>query len=194
MTQSILTPPVLSPPILTTGRLRLLPFTEADFPLLFDLHSDPEVNRYLSPGPAAMGADEVHRRLGDYVRDHLHSGISKWKLETKEGNFIGRAGFSWLSDPDGYELGYSLKRSAWGQGYATEISRALVGWFFEQRPDPHLIAYAVAEHAASQHVMQKAGFSLWQERRKHGLDCRFYRITRSGYLAQRSAGEVSAAG
>lgn len=79
----------LNTPILTTGRLRLLPFSEDDFPLLQDLHSDPEVNRYLSPGPAIMDPEEVRRRLANYVGDHRGTGMSKWKLETVEGAFIG---------------------------------------------------------------------------------------------------------
>jgi RimJ/RimL family protein N-acetyltransferase len=172
----------LNTPILTTGRLRLLPFSEEDFPLLQDLHSDPEVNRYLSPGPAIMDPEEVRRRLANYVGDHRGSGISKWKLETVEGAFIGRAGFSFERNPEGYELGYSLKRSAWGKGYASEIARALVGWFFDTTQNDHMLAYAVAEHEASQRVMQKAGLRFWREIRKHGLHCRFYRITRRQYL------------
>lgn len=141
-----------------------------------------------------MDAGEVRRRLGKYVEDHRQFGISKWKLETLDGAFVGRAGFSWLSSPRGYELGYSLKRSQWGQGLATEIARALVGWFSGQRSEPHLLAYAVADHDASQHVMHKAGLGFWQERKKHGLSCRFYRVTRQAYLAQRGIGELPVAG
>lgn len=172
----------MNTPILTTGRLRLSPFTEDDFPLLQDLHSDPEVNRYLSPGPAVMDPDEVRRRLANYVGDHRLTGISKWKLETVGGTFIGRAGFSLERDPEGHELGCSLKRSAWGQGYASEIAKALVAWFFDKTPHDHMFAYAIAEHEASQRVMRKAGLRFWLEMRKHGLPCRFYRITRLQYL------------
>ena len=169
-------------PILTTDRLRLVPFTEDDFALLQDLHSDPEVNRYLSPGLAIMDPEEVRRRLANYIGDHRLTGISKWKVETIDGTFIGRAGFSFLSDPEGYELAYSLKRSTWGQGYASEIARALVGWFFDTLPYDHLLAFAVAEHEASQQVMRKAGLYFWQEREQDGLPCRFYRISRQQYL------------
>lgn len=169
-------------PILTTGRLRLLPFTEDDFALLQDLHSDPEVNRYLSPGPAIMDPEEVRRRLANYIGDHRLTGISKWKLETLDGTFIGRAGFSFKRDPGGYELGYSLKRAAWGQGYASEIAQALVGWFFDTLPYDHLLAYSVADHEASQQVMRKAGLHFWRDLEENGLTCRFYRITRQQYL------------
>jgi len=168
----------LTKPILQTGRLRLVPFSEDDFEILQALHSDPEVNRYLSPGPAIMSPEEVRRRLENYVGDHHHTGISKWKLETLDGDPVGRAGFSWMNNPDGYELGYSLKRSVWGRGYATEIARALVAWFFDNTDQDHLLAYAVREHAASLNVMKKAGMRHWQDLEKHGLACRFYRMER----------------
>jgi ribosomal-protein-alanine N-acetyltransferase len=171
----------LTKPVLETERLRLSPFAEDDFQKLLELHSDPEVNRYLSPGPAIMGPDEVRRRLTTYIGDHVHTGISKWKLETLDGELAGRAGFSWMSDPDGYELGYSLKRSVWGRGFATEIARALVTWFFDNTGEDHLLAYAVREHDASLKVMEKAGLSHWRDMEKHGLACRFYRISRSAH-------------
>ncbi|WP_297589340.1 GNAT family N-acetyltransferase [Roseibium sp.] len=158
-----------------------MPFVEADFPLILDLHSDREVNRYLSPGPAPMAANEVRERLKTYIADHSLTGISKWKVETKEGLFVGRTGFSYLKDPDGYELGYSFRREVWGRGYATEIAKGLTRWYFERTEVDYLIAYALMEHKASLRVMQKAGFQHWQDREKHGCPCRFYRIFREEF-------------
>ncbi|MES0882469.1 GNAT family N-acetyltransferase [Roseibium sp. SCP14] len=167
--------------LLKTARLQILPFEEVDFPLLLDLHSDPEVNRYHSPGPVPMARREVRERLNNYVQMHRQSGISKWKLETLDGEFVGRAGFSWQQDPAGYELGYCLKRSAWGRGYATEIAIELVQWFFEETDQDHLLAYAVSENSASLRVMEKAGLRYWMDMDKHDCPCRFYRVDRSEF-------------
>ncbi|MET1411540.1 GNAT family N-acetyltransferase [Roseibium sp. HPY-6] len=164
--------------ILTTERLRVEPFQESDFPLLFDLHSDPEVNRYLSPGLAPMSAEEVERRLNTYVQHHRDNGLSKWKLLTRDGDFIGRAGLTWMKAPDGFEVGYSLKQAAWGRGYATEIARGLAKWFFEKTDNRFLIAFAHSEHLASLKVMQKAGFTYWFDMERDGVPCTFYRIER----------------
>ena len=164
--------------ILKTERLCIAPFEETDFPLLFELHSDPEVNRYLAPGFAPMEREEVERRLSSYVQEHRRSGLSKWKVSTLDGEFIGRAGVSWMTDPDGYELGYSLKREAWGKGYASEIAKALTGWFFANTDNRYLIAFACSEHEKSLNVMQKSGFCFWCEREKLGVPCTFYRIER----------------
>lgn len=169
----------LTEDILTSERLRIVPFEDADFPLLFELHSDPEVNRYLSPGLVPMEAAEVERRLQGYVFEHRRSGLSKWKVLTREGDFIGRAGVTWMTEPDGYELGYSLKRAAWGKGYASEIATALTGWFFERTDNRYLIAFACSEHEKSLKVMRNAGFSHWFDRERHGAPCTFYRIERN---------------
>ncbi len=167
--------------MLQTTRLRLLPFAKTDFHLLADLHSDPEVNRYLSPGPVPMASDEVAERLAKYVADHQATGFSKWKLETLDGVFIGRAGITPLSDPDGYELGYSLKREAWGRGFATEIAAGLVNWFFQHTSNDFLQAFAATENQGSLNVMQKAGMRFWLEREMHGMPCTFYRIEREDF-------------
>ena len=164
--------------ILTTERLRVEPFQETDFPLLLELHSDPEVNRYLSPGPAPMGEEEVERRLETYVKLHRESGLSKWKLLTRDGKFIGRAGLSWINAPDGFEVGYSLKQDEWGRGYATEIAKGLANWFFENTDNRFLIAFAHSRHLASLNVMKKAGFTYWFDMERDGVPCTFYRIER----------------
>jgi RimJ/RimL family protein N-acetyltransferase len=169
--------------VLTTERTRLVPFTPDDFPYLQELHSDPEVNRYhLSTGPAPMDSGEISKRLKSYIDEHISLGISKWKLETVSGEFLGRAGFSRLKEPAGFEMGYSLKQAAWGRGYATEIARELVGWFFKTMPDNHLIAYSASENQSSQNVMVKSGMKFWKEMEKHGVACRFFRITREEFL------------
>jgi RimJ/RimL family protein N-acetyltransferase len=58
------------------------------------------------------------------------------------------------------ELGYRLKRSAWGQGLATEGSRALVGLGFQDWGCPKLSARSLAINLASRRVMVKAGLAF----------------------------------
>lgn len=164
--------------LLKTARLQLVPFTADDYPLLSRLHADPEVNRFLSPGRYPMAEDEVHERLEKYVADHLRTGFSKWKVLTLGGTFLGRAGVTYMADLQVYELGYTLMQSAWGKGYATEIARGLVPWFFDKTDETCLIAYAYSDNTASRHVMEKAGFQHWYDAERHGVACSFYRIFR----------------
>ena len=55
------------------------------------------------------------------------------------------------------ELGYRLHRSAWGKGYATEGSRALVDLAFRELGADLVIADTMAVNTASRRVMEKSG-------------------------------------
>jgi len=54
-------------------------------------------------------------------------------------------------------IGYCLRRQAWGQGYATEAARALLGLGFEHLGLHRIFATCDAANGASARVMEKAG-------------------------------------
>ena len=59
--------------------------------------------------------------------------------------------------PEDAELGYRLKRDAWGKGYATEGSRALVEKGFRELGVGRVVALADKDNVASIRVMEKVG-------------------------------------
>jgi RimJ/RimL family protein N-acetyltransferase len=80
-------------------------------------------------------------------------------IERETGEFLG-----WFhlrphpgTPADEPELGYRLRASAWGRGYATEGSRALVRKGFEELGARRIYAETMTVHAASRRVMEKAG-------------------------------------
>ena len=146
---------------LETDRLVLRRFTEDDVDLLVDLDADPEVMRYINggmPTSRAEVADEVLPAfLGYYQR---YPGYGFWAaIEKATGQFLGW--FHFRPKPDGYddepELGYRLRRSAWGHGYATEGSRALIDKGFAEFGVQRVFAETMAVNTASRRVMEKAG-------------------------------------
>lgn len=146
---------------LETDRLVLRRFTEDDVDLLVDLDADPEVMRYINggmPTSRAEVADEVLPAfLGYYQR---YPGYGFWAaIEKATGQFLGW--FHFRPKPDGYddepELGYRLRRSAWGQGYATEGLRALIDKGFAEFGVQRVFAETMAVNTASRRVMEKAG-------------------------------------
>ena len=148
---------------LTTERLVLCRFTEADADNLFDLDGDPEVMRYLTggkPTPRDVIRDEtLPRFLRSYER---FEGFGVWAAnERSTGDFLG-----WFEfyppegrGPEEAELGYRLRRSAWGKGYATEGSRALIRKGFTEIGVRRVVAETMAINAASRRVMEKAGLT-----------------------------------
>lgn len=66
-----------------------------------------------------------------------------------------------ISEEDGaWELGYNLRRDAWGQGYATEAARALIAWAHTEHGATRFTAAHVTANAASGNVLRKCGFKF----------------------------------
>lgn len=91
-------------------------------------------------------------------------------IVTGEG-LIGVVGIT-LRD-DGVELGYWLRRSAWGQGYATEAARLALGFAFGELDLSAVYACHFADNPASGRVLQKLGFAYAQDEPRFSLarDC-----------------------
>jgi RimJ/RimL family protein N-acetyltransferase len=150
--------------LLETERLVLRRFTDGDAGHLFDLDNDPEVMRYLSGGTPTprevIAADILPRFL------HYHErvpGFGFWAaIEKATGDFLGWFSFKPPDEdcPDEVELGYRMRRAAWGKGYATEGSRALIRVGFTDMGVRRVIATTYQDNLASRRVMEKAGLTL----------------------------------
>jgi RimJ/RimL family protein N-acetyltransferase len=148
---------------LETPRLVLRRFTPEDVDNLWELDGDPEVMRHLTGGQPTPYDDIRDLAIPRVLAYHQeHEGLGYWAAEEKEmREFIGRFHLKLdRSDPESLEVGYRLKRPAWGQGYATEAVRALVRRAFEDLDAPRVTAYTTLEYRASWRVMEKAGFSF----------------------------------
>lgn len=143
-------------PILTTERLVFRPFTPDDFDLLADLHADPEVQRHIG---GAWSCETIQARLDSYVAEQARFGFSKWKAYLKDGTFVGRIGVSLWEKTGEFEIGYSMKREAWGSGLATEGARAVAENFFRVTDQPRLHGFTAAENLPSRRVLERIGMT-----------------------------------
>lgn len=150
----------MNDPILETDRLVFRPFTPDDLPLVVELHSDPEVQRYMG---GTWSEQEMRDTLDRFVRQQAAQGYAKWAAFLRDGTFVGRAGVGafppLLAAGQGgdQELGYTFKRAFWGAGLATEAAVALVDWFFANTRHDRLFGFTDPENLASQRVLLKAG-------------------------------------
>ena len=151
-----------------TERLLLRRFTEADADDLESLDADPAVMRYINggrPTPRQQILDEVLPRFMSYDERHPEHGA--WAaVERSGGEVIGwfalrppEGGLADSSGPGVVELGYRLRRSAWGKGYAAEGSRALIRKAFHEYGVRRVIAQTMTVNTASRRVMEKCGLS-----------------------------------
>ncbi|HSK92482.1 MAG TPA: GNAT family N-acetyltransferase [Candidatus Angelobacter sp.] len=147
---------------LETERLRLRPFTPDDLEHLVELDADPEVMRFITGG-APTPRDELAGEVLPAFLAYQESGTGYgfWAAEERAtGAFVG-----WFhlrphpehGTPDDPELGYRLRREAWGKGFATEGSRALIDRAFAELGARRVHAETMTVNGASRRVMEKAG-------------------------------------
>jgi RimJ/RimL family protein N-acetyltransferase len=149
---------------LETQRLVLRRFTVADADDLESLDADPDVMRFVTGG-VPTSRDEIENEvlpafLSYYQR---YEGFGFWAVAEKAtGEFLGWFHFRPRpgADPGEVELGYRLRKSAWGKGYATEGSRALIGKGFTEFGVQRVVAETMTVNVASRRVMEKSGLKL----------------------------------
>lgn len=160
-------------PVQATRRLTLRQFTAADADDLLALDADPQVMRFVdakTKSLAQIQSEVLPRFLACYGR---YPGFGLWAAHARsDGRFIGWFGLrpvtataaamvDWPDAPPGdsavVSLGYRLRVSAWGRGYATEGARALVRRAFTELDVSQIVATTMAVNTASRRVPEKAG-------------------------------------
>ncbi|MDA3631013.1 GNAT family N-acetyltransferase [Saccharopolyspora sp. WRP15-2] len=182
---------------LETERLVLRTFRPDDVDLLVELNGDPLVMRYIFGGPAPTRTEVAEELLPRYLSYYeKFGGLGKWAaVERGTGRFVG---VFMLHPEDGgpldeAELGYRFHQFAWGKGYATEGSIALLGKGFGDFGLRRIFAQAMTVNGGSRRVLEKAGmryvrtfFKDWPgpplDGSEHG-DAE-YEMTREEWLAQ----------
>jgi RimJ/RimL family protein N-acetyltransferase len=144
---------------LKTERLVLRRFVPADAGHLLSLRNDPEVMRFLNGGRKTPRW-EIEREYRERF-----AGEGYWAaVERATDDFIGWFGLHPREGhgPRGLELGYRIRRSAWGRGYATEGSRALIRKGFTELGALRVFAETMAVNLASRRVMERSGLEYVQ--------------------------------
>lgn len=149
---------------LTTERLALRRFTPADVDWLAALYSDREVTRYLGGVKDRAKVEELlTTRILQYYDEHPGLGI--WM--TVERATDTRLGFHLLNHIRGesiIQIGFTLAKSAWGQGLATEMASAVLRYGFVDLKLPRISGMASLQNHASQRVLLKIGLERRGER------------------------------
>src|SRR5258708_29165729 len=143
-------------PTLETERLRLRAPRGEDLDEWAAIMADPDVARYIAPAP--MTRDEAWRSLAGALGHWALRGYGAWSVERKsDGVLLGRAG---MINPEGWpglEIGWTLGKSYWGKGYATEAAAAAMRYAFMTQPLDRLISNIDPQNIASQAVAKRLG-------------------------------------
>ncbi len=182
---------------LRSQRLSLTPFTPDDLELSFDMFTDPAVVKYAG---GVMSEQQIRASVSNWARRGGDGCIGIWTISDRgTGEKYGSVALLPMpieekttdydkvvpgEMPNGnIEIGYYLKRSAWGFGYATEASRRLLEFAFKETPLQEVVATFDPENLASRKVLEKAGFIERGTMRCYGQDDGVnFRITRDEWL------------
>src|SRR5262249_12726602 len=156
--------------------------TDADAELVFELDSDPEVMRYIGPfglPNASTYRDRIrtvwlpqYERLGCgclAAFEKANGAFVGWFFmrPAPEYKFAAEAGWTRSSE---LELGYRLRRAAWGRGLATEGAEVLVRLALADPEVTDVVAAALVTNRASWRVMEKLGMARVREFAIPGFD------------------------
>ncbi len=163
---------------LETSRLRLRMFRQADFDAYANMLADPEVARYLSHGQP-LSPSEAWRHMAMLLGHWQLSGFGPWAVEERaSGELVGRIGPYYPAGWPGLELTWTIRRSSWGQGYATEGARVALACVFDEMARDRVISLIRPQNAASLRVAEKLGQRLQGRMDLHGEEALVYGIRR----------------
>ncbi len=145
-------------PTLETDRLILRVPQIADLDRWADLMADEDAVRFIGGcQPRTM----VWRALMCMIGAWHETGVSMFSVVRKDtGQWIGRIG-PWR--PEGWpgnEVGWSLTRDAWGQGFALEAAEACMQYAVDELGWTQIIHTIDPENHASQRLAQRLGSRL----------------------------------
>lgn len=146
---------------LVTNRLRLKDYTSDDFKHYWQLKSNRRVWEYAAFSPYESECEASHHfnQLIESLKDNPYQFSALW---TKESNrFVGEAGIiSFNQRTNKCVIGYNLLPEFWNIGFATEITKALVSYAFEEMVIERVEALVMSQNTASCNVLKKSGFTL----------------------------------
>ncbi|WP_238158479.1 GNAT family N-acetyltransferase [Kribbella voronezhensis] len=168
--------------ITDSDRLVVREWTEADAGDALGIFGSIEVARWLAP---AMGQVPNKATMRLVLRAWIDAGKSlvppagRWAVVNKaDGEVIGGLVLSLLPPyEEDFEIGWQLKPAAWGHGFATEASHALMRWAFATGTIDELYAVARPQNLRACATARRLGMEWVGETEKYyGLAMQVYRI------------------
>ena len=165
--------------VLQSERLRLAPRVLADLPANLEMDLDAEVTRYVGGPVEDAVAHTAHLR--SRITAACPPGLGCWSLREKQeaAPFLG-----WVvlaphdRVPGEIEIGWRLRRAAWGRGFATEAAQRLLDHGFAELGLEEIVADIHPENRASIRVAEKIGLRRLEDRIVYEEPSAYFKATR----------------
>ncbi len=173
---------------LETCRLILREKNSDDFPVLYEILSDPQIMRFY---PSAFDEAKVRGWIARNHKRYREEGFGLWSVVLKETcKVIGDCGITMQSIHGNMlpEIGYHIHKDHQRRGYASEAARACMGFLFETTEYPAVYSYMKYTNAPSYGVALKNGMRFVEEYDDPvNVRTRVYGITREEWLKHRKS-------
>lgn len=170
---------------LRTPRLRLQPIEPEDRVALHRLWTHPDVRRFLWDDRTidlATVDGVIERSTASFAAEAF--GLFAVR-ETGRGALAGVVGITRMAPGAGPELLYSLARSCWGRGFASEASRAVIADAFERLGFARILARTDLPNRTSTRVMERLGMTYAGESGEGGQRLVSYTLARADWEPRR---------
>ena len=152
--------PIDDLPTLEGPRIRLRGFREDDLQDFYAVHSDPAVNRYWS-FPAWTEVSQARDYFASAIGGRDAGRMLCWAIAERDGDrLIGSTTLFAINREQGRaEVGYALRASHWGRGYAQEALRMVLGHAFDTLGLRRIEADIDPRNASSCKLVERMGFA-----------------------------------
>lgn len=152
-----------------TERLTLREFKETDFQSIHNYASNSEVTMYLPFGPNSETDTKLF--LKKVIQCQFEDQRQNYEIAVvlKESNtLIGacRIYITSISNKEG-SIGYCYDKQYWGNGYASEVAKAVINFGFEKLKLHRIFATCDPKNISSAMVMKKVGMKKEGHLREH---------------------------
>jgi RimJ/RimL family protein N-acetyltransferase len=157
-------------PALTTTRLILRGFSEADIDPMQRIMAGKNVLRYF-PRCDPPDGERVAKMIARIIRHWEEHGYGLWAVQSRaSGELMGRCGLQLIPETGEVEIDFLLGRPFWGQGFASEAGRASLNYGFEELALDQIVGIVHPENIASQRVLEKLGMRCREKANYFGMD------------------------
>jgi ribosomal-protein-alanine N-acetyltransferase len=123
----------------------------------FSLNGDDDVMRYIRATKSKEECDVfLKKAIESYKVNPL---MGRWAADEKAtGKFVGSFAIIPIEGSEDIQLGYALLKENWGKGFASELTKAGLDYYFKNTNAGHIYAIAERANVASHNVLLKNGF------------------------------------
>jgi len=164
--------------IFETDRLIVKRFTENNKEEFYKVNGDAQVMKYIRPAKSRFETDAFLLEVIEYYNQTKIFG--RWGVWNKSSNeFVGSFALIPVEKSEKMQLGYALLRESRGKGYASELTKAGIEYFFSNTEFTVFFAQTEAGNIPSINVLIKCGFNEWGRHREGNKEIIEYVVEKS---------------